>query len=388
IARGSARSVEGINITSAIAEHAEMLLTFGGHPMAAGVSLAAEKIPAFRRALSESVERMRGDAEVAPLQIDAFLPLTDLSLNLVEEIGRLAPFGAGNPALVLATRNLKVKESTFLGRTKEHIQVFVEDENEEVQKVFWWRGAEPPAGAGNPLPEGRFDLAYSVRASDFRGERQLQIEWVDFRPVERATIEIPVPRASRIVWVDHREVANPISVLQGVQARGGVIFAEGEAKIEVGGMDREALFPASELAIWTPPPGPREWKAILETVKPEKVYLFAGEEGDRSFEGFIKRLAGLLKFGMTAHEGRVELSVLAASTGQREETVKKGVEWLVEKGMFELVKQTKGAIFVRVGKNSGGAIRGQTEAALQKLFEETRAYRRFWAKASVDSLNV
>ena len=104
-ARGSARSVAGCNITAAIAAQAGMLLGFGGHPMAAGLSLAAGHIPEFRRALARTVAGMVGAAPAAPaLQIDGYLPLSELSLDLVDDLERLAPMGSGNPPLTLVAR--------------------------------------------------------------------------------------------------------------------------------------------------------------------------------------------------------------------------------------------------------------------------------------------
>ena len=110
LARGSARSVAGVNISAAIAAHADLLLGFGGHPMAAGLSLAPDRIPEFRRALSRTVEAMSREAEVTPgLQIDGELPLSDLTLDFAADVERLAPFGPGNPPLTLVSRDLTVR---------------------------------------------------------------------------------------------------------------------------------------------------------------------------------------------------------------------------------------------------------------------------------------
>ena len=92
MARGSARSIEGVNISAAIATQAEMLAGFGGHPMAAGLSIASERIPEFRRALARSVRAQLGDVQPeATLQIDGYLSLVELSLDLVADLERLAP---------------------------------------------------------------------------------------------------------------------------------------------------------------------------------------------------------------------------------------------------------------------------------------------------------
>jgi single-stranded-DNA-specific exonuclease len=382
IARGSARSVGGVNITEAIAAHAAMLITFGGHPMAAGLSLEADRIPAFRRALSETVGEMRGGIQTAPLQIDGFLPLSDLSLDLIEDIARLAPFGSGNPPLTLASRNLVMKSSTIIGRTREHVHLFVEDETGEVQKVFWWQGAD------NPLPEGRFDLAYTVRASDYRGERQMQIEWVDFRPAEGSTIEGVEPRSAGLEIVDYRQAADPLRGLHSLQGQGLQVWAEGEAKKEVEGRDRFELFPGQELAIWTIPPGPLEWQHVLEQMRPKKVYLFALAPEAEKTSGFLKRLAGLLKYSLRANKEQVEIEKLAAALAHREKTIRTGLEWLVEKGLFEVVWISRRVFRVKPGTGVSGSALPEIENRLFILLEETLAYRKFFRKASLQKLRV
>ncbi|MGZ6346171.1 MAG: single-stranded-DNA-specific exonuclease RecJ, partial [Anaerolineales bacterium] len=83
-ARGSARSVEGLNITAAIADQKDLVLSFGGHPMAAGVALDRENLPEFKRRLFKTVEEMLGEAEVkqGELQIDAWLALPEITSEL------------------------------------------------------------------------------------------------------------------------------------------------------------------------------------------------------------------------------------------------------------------------------------------------------------------
>ena len=87
-ARGSARSVEGLHITEAIAAQKDLLLGFGGHPMAAGLSLEQENLPAFRKGLGKTIESMLGDVvyEEPSLQIDAWMPLDELTLELADSI--------------------------------------------------------------------------------------------------------------------------------------------------------------------------------------------------------------------------------------------------------------------------------------------------------------
>jgi single-stranded-DNA-specific exonuclease len=256
-ARGSARSIDGVNITAAIAAQKHLLLGFGGHPMAAGLSMNSENLPAFRRGISRFVEKVLGGTAPRPtLSIDGYLSLTDLSLDLVSDLERLAPFGPGNPPLVLAIPRLSILSSSSIGRESDHLQIIVKDEFDRTHKVIWWRGA------GWPLPEGVFDLACVVRASNYRGQREVQVEWIDARPVETPEINLRKP----IDVIDQRDLEHPLPILQDlVKETQAMVWAEGEARDRLAALgittcDRTQLSPAETLIIWSTPPGGASWK--------------------------------------------------------------------------------------------------------------------------------
>ncbi|HMD81743.1 MAG TPA: single-stranded-DNA-specific exonuclease RecJ, partial [Anaerolineales bacterium] len=102
ILRGSARSVEGLHITQAITMQKDILLAFGGHPMAAGLSLQRENLAQFRKGLGRAIEKQLGAVtrQEPVLQIDAWLGLEEINLELANTLESMAPFGAGNPPLV------------------------------------------------------------------------------------------------------------------------------------------------------------------------------------------------------------------------------------------------------------------------------------------------
>lgn len=380
LGRGSARSVPGCNITAALAAHADLLLRFGGHPMAAGLSIAPERIPELQRALSRTVREMCGETiGKAMLQIDGFVDLADLSLDLVEQIERLAPFGPGNPPLVLASRGLVLAAHSPLGRYKEHLQAIVEDEHGASQRVVWWQGA------GEPLPEGRFDLAYTVRASDYRGQRSVQVEWVDARLTEALLPALRLPRTPHVV--DHRQDPNPRVVLEALRAQEGVcVWSEADARAEIGGCNRSELSPARALVVWTTPPGPAEWRAALERVAPEWVYLFAADPGLDQLDRFLERLAGLVKYALNVYGGRTHVSALATSLAHREATVRVGLAWLAAHGDIVLKDDGVGELHMTLGvKEVGDDLDRQTEV-LRALLEETAAYRAYFRRADGQTL--
>jgi len=381
LGRGSARSVEGCNITAAIAASGEMLASFGGHPMAAGLAIDPERIPEFRRSLSRTVLDMLGEVEEeATLQIDGYLSLSDLSLGLVEQLERLAPFGAGNPPPILASRGLLLKSHSPVGRTGEHLRLIVEDEEGTPQEVIWWQGA------GWPLPEGRFDLAYVVRTSDYRGERDVQVEWVEARSIEAPVVTLrPEPRPVEVV--DYRREPNPRRLLEHLRVQEDAqVWSEARAKAEVAGQDRYGLDPSKALVIWTTPPGPGELQAVLEKVSPERVYLFGIDPGLDHPEKFLKRLAGLAKRALNRSEGHASISTLAAATAQREATVRVGIAWLAAYGHLAVLDEDGDEVILAVGSQTVSPDLPSVATELKALLAETAAYRAHFARADERAL--
>jgi len=414
LGRGSARSVEGYNITAALAAHWEMLESFGGHPMAAGLAIDPERVPEFRRLLSRTLLEVQGPPQPArPLQIDSILSLADLSLDLVEELERLAPFGPGNPPLVLASLGLALISHSSVGRDGEHLQLIVEDEQGTAQKVLWWQGASVP------LPEGRFDLAYVARASDYRGQRAVQVEWVDARPVETPAAALH-PERPTVEVVDYRGVTDPRQMLERLRAQeeNVQVWSEAEARTAVAGHDRYALGPSRVLAIWTTPPGPAELRATLERASPYMVYLFGIDPGLDQPEQFLKRLAGLVRRALNADQGRVSIPTLAAATAQRESTVRAGLAWLAARGHVVILDVGAGLapaplapadvgagpapaptptdvgarlaraqeVHLAAGDQTASADLLQIAAQLNALLEETAAYRTYFARTDKEKL--
>jgi single-stranded-DNA-specific exonuclease len=380
LARGSARSVEGCDISAAIAAHGDLLKGFGGHPMAAGLSIDPERIPEFRHALSQTVRESCEDALASEpaLQIAGYVPLTDLSLDFVEQMERLAPFGPGNPPLTLASRGLSLRGHTTVGRTDEHLKLIVEDEEGATQQVLWWR-AEASA-----LPQGPFDLAYTVRASDYRGRRDVQVEWIDARPIEGPEADQALERPDLEV-MDYRGVANPRGELARLQTEPDVLVWS-EGKDATVGVGRHRLPPSEALAIWTTPPGGPELRAALAQVRPTVVHLFAVDPGLDRPESFLTHLARLAKGAITKEGGTVKIPVLAEATAQREETVRTGLAWLEAQGHVIVLEERGDVTHLAPGDGTSKDDSSALAERLRALLQETTAYRAYVARAHAEDL--
>ncbi len=378
-ARGSARSVPDCHITDAIATQAHLLLGYGGHAAAAGLALPADRIPEFRRGLSHAVREQRG-AEPAPpaLPIDGYVTLDELSLELVDDLERLAPFGAGNPPLTLAVRDVTLRNHAPLGRSGDHLQLFVADAEGRAQRVLWWRGA------GQPLPEGAFDLAFTARANTYLGQRSLQVTYVDARE-ELAPVVAVEPAPPTLEVVDYRLEPHPETLLIPYREREDVVvWVDGPAA--VAGARRGELGPAAVLVVWNAPPGPRVMEAALAAVQPQEVVLFARETALDEPRAFLERLLGAAKYALGKREGQVDLAALAAALGHREVTVRKGLAWLAARGYFTVARDALEILELAPGAEAAPpAELAGLEEELWALLAETVAYRRHFRRGGEET---
>ena len=376
VARGSARSVPGVDIRAALAAHIGLLGSFGGHPMAAGFSIAADRIPELRRALSQTVAEWVGEApRERELPVEAYFSFPDLGLELADELSRLAPFGPGNPPLCLATRSLRIAEHRTIGRTGEHRRLVLQDEEGHVQQALWWQSADLA------VPDGLIDLAYTLRSNEFRGERFLQMEWVDARWVERPTVELAVPAVQAEV-ADYRTLANPLPALQALWRENEVqVWAEAVAPPGFPTRNRDELQPGRGLVVWTTPPGRPVWEGALGAAQPAQVYLFAVDPEVDALEAFLRRLAGLVKHALSAYDGRLEWDAVATAMAHQAKTVQAGVRWLMARGQVSLVSEDDHAIVVEGGGHSDESTKQVAQRELQELLRETAAYRTYFREA-------
>ena len=125
--RGSARSVEGFDLTEALGACGPHLLAYGGHAMAAGLSIAREALAAFRRAFRDQAAARAAALEALPhLRVDAEVRLSEITGPFVRELERLGPFGAGNPEPLLGARGIRAINRRLVG-DGQHIRMDVTD---------------------------------------------------------------------------------------------------------------------------------------------------------------------------------------------------------------------------------------------------------------------
>jgi single-stranded-DNA-specific exonuclease len=343
--------------------------------MAAGMSLPKDKFTEFKKGLGKAIEKQLGEItrEEPTLQIDAWLGLNEIDLGLAEALEFLAPFGAGNPELVLATRNVAAKSFQEIGKTREHRRIIVADESGNERDLLWWNGA----GEQFPDTETKFDIAYSLRASTYRGQRQVTLQFEEFRVVEEKPVEV---RKSGIEISDWRLESRKFDSLQ----ENILVWAEGSDKSK--GKSRFELKQSDEFAIYTTPPSPVDLRKALEIVKPKTIYVFGIPPAEERAEDFLNRLAGLCKYSLNQRGGNVTLQELTAAMASRDSAVQVGLEWLAAGGQLTVGFEEEQITLSAKKQDKNPYLQAELFIALRGILGETSAFRKYFAAADLKEL--
>ena len=183
LATGSARSVAGFDVYAAIKSCRDLLLNFGGHTYAAGLTMKWSDVKEFRKRFQAYVEEhIEPEQREAILDIDAVIDFKDITKKLHSDLKRFAPFGSANPKPIFCTLDVyDFGTSKVVGREQEHIKLELVDSksNNVMNGIAFGQSAS----ARYIKSKRSFDIAYTIEDNVFkRGAVQLQIE--DIRPTE------------------------------------------------------------------------------------------------------------------------------------------------------------------------------------------------------------
>ncbi len=181
IYKASARSVRGFNIIDAITESSEHLLSYGGHPMAAGLSVSPDAIADFTKAMRQlASDGITADMTNPSLDIDCSLPLPLISEQLHTAIQELKPFGINAEEPLFTTEKVTVIETRALGAENKHLKLKVthkESKSKPFEAIaFNFGELNTQIRPGNPI-----DLAYHVDINEWNGKKTVQLKVRDIK---------------------------------------------------------------------------------------------------------------------------------------------------------------------------------------------------------------
>ena len=192
--KGSARSIEGYHIYEEMTKCSSFFTKYGGHKMAAGLSMREEDVEPFRQKINEICTLTEDDLQ-EKIHIDVPMPVSYVSFRLVEELELLEPFGTGNPKPVFAQKDLKFVSARALGKAGNVLRFTGEDSEQKRWEMMYFGGKDNfeayaaekygqtaldglYSGKGSPL---YFDVVYYPGVNTWQGNTKLQLVMQQYR---------------------------------------------------------------------------------------------------------------------------------------------------------------------------------------------------------------
>ncbi len=179
IAQGSARSIHGFCLLSAIKACSQHLINFGGHKMAAGITIETEKIERFAAEFETYAKQNLNENDVsAKLDIDAAVPLAEFRKETVSELQMLGPFGEGNPKPIFATKGVRLASPPRrVGSGREHLQIAITDSTAAVRCIGFRFGKLEK----KLLEHEFFNVAYKPQLNTYNGNTNVEFVLTDIQ---------------------------------------------------------------------------------------------------------------------------------------------------------------------------------------------------------------
>ena len=194
-AKGSGRSIEGYHMFEELYACKELFIKFGGHPMAAGLSLPYENIEILQKKLNENCKLT--EQQLLPmLKIEKQLDFKEIDMILAKELQNMAPFGKGNHAPLFGSKNVQMENFYLVGKEKNILKMKLKQNgislqaisfdgfSKLIQKIFY-KNSIGEKNCDKMLADGHFeqtmDFVYSIEINTFRGESMIQLHIKDFR---------------------------------------------------------------------------------------------------------------------------------------------------------------------------------------------------------------
>lgn len=306
IAKGSCRSIPGFDIYQALTACKQHLITFGGHKQAAGLSLAAADVQAFRQEINRWGNPILTEELLHPkVRIDEVVAFSELSLDLVAQLELLEPFGHQNPGPVLACRSAKILDSRGVGRDNTHLKLRVTGGQGAVEAIgFQFGGVLGRMRAGRVL-----DLAFALEKNEWNNRTNLQLVLKDIKNTALPDNPFLPPSTSRVM-VDRRECPDKQAYLQEVLQKKtcGLVYVnnqhaaeETRAFLTTKGQDETVV---GYWQVWGP-----ALEAGIEGLSVEDVILYNFPLSDAEFGRMVQAIARL--------SGRVQIHLVYGQSDRR-----------------------------------------------------------------------
>ncbi len=180
---GSLRSIPEVNIVKNLEKCHNLLIKFGGHPQAAGMSIKPENLEKFYEKMERLVEEeMKKKKAVNSLEIDLEIRLDDINWDLLNDLKKMEPFGTGNPEPIFLARNVAISDLKIIGNGKKHFKLLLKS-CEGSPKIFEAVGFSLVSKFPNLKKDDKLDIVFKIQENEWNGSKRIQLNLIDLKLV-------------------------------------------------------------------------------------------------------------------------------------------------------------------------------------------------------------
>lgn len=361
-ARSSARSVKGLHLYETLLMLEDNFTQFGGHALAAGFSIDLEKVKLddFKNKLNLIVNQNFDNTFLEPtLEIDMDLQPEDISIELIEEINRLAPFGECNPAPIFSLSNLVLKQYKTMGANNNHLKLFLSDDNNNIFEAVWWQKS-----CIESVVLDKINIAFCPDINSFGGKTTIQLVVKDLAgansSVEQKQTDFTLDKSKndKIIpkWIDYRRKSGLDKVFSSLIKTSKdniVIYSENKKTLDLleqelflkdKVINRLNISKADQVILFDLPP---DMTTLFDLVNLSnaKIIHFAGQNHFKTEPvEIIKMISGMLKYAYNNMNGEVFINQIASKLFVSDMTVKMCINLLVRTQVINIIDKTPNSI--------------------------------------------
>ncbi len=341
--RCSIRGIEGLNIYEILTENSDLFDGYGGHALAAGLSFSPDKtsFDTVKSAINKTVKEKLNGQELKPfINIDLILKPEDLTVELVEELSVLEPFGASNPPPVFALNDLIVKEKRLMGEDKNHLRITAETDGKEFNCIRWQMG-DIALGKGDS-----FDLAFHPQINVYNGMTSVQLIIDDIH--SEALTDIEEQSSAKIKVYDHRRKTDILPQVDDYVSQSKLnikIYAESLPVLEKlkpyknlfeNIFSRKNIPQCDAVMFFDYPADEETFNKIIQLSNPKAIHLMRFEFKIFDEQEFLNTVYKMLKFACHNNNGKVDIDRFTSFLGKSYNVLELLFEILADVGIINI----------------------------------------------------
>ena len=394
--RCSARGVEGLSLYDIISANSDLLDGFGGHALAAGLYFSKEKTSFndVKNALNNTIKEMLNGKELKPfLDIDMEVFPTDITVDMVQELSQMEPFGASNPSPIFAIKNLKIKEKRLMGENKDHLRLTVQTQSCEFNCIRWSMG-DVSLVCGDEM-----DIAFHPQINEYKGNVSVQLIIDD---IHSEHLKEDVVEEQSIKVFDHRRKTG---ILQQVDdyiknsKKNIAVFAESRSvkdalepfKNVYSKIFNRLNVPSCDSIMFFDYPADREtFEKIIEKAHPSSLHLMKYEIKYFDDKEFLSIFIKMLRYACNNNNGKVDILRCSSALGFSYETVLSLLDLFEEVGFIKISEQNEDFCIVSLNEISdlSPVLHNENFLKVKSMINDCKEYQKTILEGDLSNLGI